>query len=340
MKRGGSGKREEGEGRGRDEMPPPASKRRRAPFHHPLLSRSELARSPSFVSHGLPPAAEAVMVSYFVEFIQVAGGLLDLSSVCVAAAATYFHRFFRAESMFRFNPFFVVRACLFVAGKSGDELRNAHDVINVTYAVQWPGAEPLMLHDRRQNMAKWMQHTLNLENVLMRVLGFSLQCQHPHHFVLHFVRHLRGTDELASAAWAVTNDSLRTTLCLRHLPSVVAAGAIYLAAELLSGEDADGLYGEWWTDFGATCDEVEDVCLTLADYYESVDERRWGAMPTCLEGGGGGGGGKEEEDEKPPNRPGGHVELASRLLDMLKGPNDRDAAELLLRLRADSKSSE
>lgn len=111
------------------------------------------------------------------------------------------------------------------------------------------------------------------EHQLMRVLGFELDVKHPQHYLLHIVREIEGTEELAAVSHYIANDSFLTKLCLKYNPATIACACIYLAGELISDQGAKESYGsgEWWDRFGATRIEIEDICHQLCDLYENVD---------------------------------------------------------------------
>lgn len=83
-----------------------------------------------------------------------------------------------------------------------------------------------------------------MELVLLQVLCFDLSVDHPYRHVLKWAypaksdasgksRHGEATDELAQTAWGLASESLKTTLCLRVPPKVVALATLELAAEKL-----------------------------------------------------------------------------------------------------------
>lgn len=67
---------------------------------------------------------------------------------------------------------------------------------------------------------------------MLKDLGFCMYAinDHPHRFVLYYVRSLGGDEALAQAAWGFLNDSLRLDLCVRYAPESIACAALYLAA--------------------------------------------------------------------------------------------------------------
>ncbi len=73
-----------------------------------------------------------------------------------------------------------------------------------------------------------------MEQRLLRTLNYELEVRHPHTYLLHIVRELEGSDEVANLAFCILNDSLCTTLCLQFPPHTIAVSALFLALELLT----------------------------------------------------------------------------------------------------------
>lgn len=95
-----------------------------------------------------------------------------------------------------------------------------------------------------QNVLITREEVLALELVMLQVLCFDLVVDHPYRHVLKWAypaksdasgksRHDEAADGLAQAAWGLANESLKTTLCLRVPPKVVALATLELAAEKL-----------------------------------------------------------------------------------------------------------
>lgn len=103
------------------------------------------------------------------------------------------------------------------------------------------------------------QELISTERAMLSKLGFHVAIDHPHKFILsylrvlgsendryvaldrtrphashtHLIARVRTRREFAQKAWNFLNDSLRTTVCLRFSAEVVATAAIYMAARLL-----------------------------------------------------------------------------------------------------------
>lgn len=72
----------------------------------------------------------------------------------------------------------------------------------------------------------------DVERVILKELGFSFYniMDHPHKFILYYIKILDDKGELAQRAWNYINDSLRLDCCVRYRAELVACAAIYMAA--------------------------------------------------------------------------------------------------------------
>lgn len=71
------------------------------------------------------------------------------------------------------------------------------------------------------------------ERIIMKTFGFIVHIDHPHKLVLNYLQLIfrnRAPKALVQQVWGMTNDSLRTTLCVRLRAEAVACGVIFFAA--------------------------------------------------------------------------------------------------------------
>ena len=110
---------------------------------------------------------------------------------------------------------------------------------------------------------------------MLREFGFCIHAEHPHKFVLNYLRMMGQDSAMMNAAWKIANDSLRTTLCIRFKAYKVAVACIYLAARKLRvvlPEDPP-----WWDLFDVTKEQIEMMCESVLAVYElgKADASRW-----------------------------------------------------------------
>lgn len=178
---------------------------------------------------------------YGCDLVQEATILLDLPQVCAATAQTLFHRFYARRSFARHDVRHVAMGVLFLAAKVEESPRRLRDVLNVFNALfQYRDdglreLEPLDIGSERYSNMKAL--VVHVEGEVLTELGFILYTEHPHKFILNYVK-LICVDALlekplAQKAWNVINDSARTDLCLRFAPEAICCAAISMAARAL-----------------------------------------------------------------------------------------------------------
>ncbi len=66
---------------------------------------------------------------------------------------------------------------------------------------------------------------------------------------------------MAQIALNIINDCLRTDLCLRFKPNIIAVGAIYVAVNLAPHELSTRATNlpDWWTVFGVTKEDLTSM---------------------------------------------------------------------------------
>jgi hypothetical protein len=75
-----------------------------------------------------------------------------------------------------------------------------------------------------------------IERYILKELGFSLYNiidNHPHKYILYFIKLLNGNEELANYSWKCLNDSMRLDISLKYDAPIIACAAIYLASHYI-----------------------------------------------------------------------------------------------------------
>ena len=74
----------------------------------------------------------------------------------------------------------------------------------------------------------YYQHLRNIvmdsERFVLKELGFELYriTEHPHRYLLDYMKRLKASKEVAKKAWNYCNDLYRGTVCVHHPPHVIA----------------------------------------------------------------------------------------------------------------------
>ena len=178
-------------------------------------------------------------------------------------------------SVQEFQPEIIAAACVFIACKLEEHIIQSRYVVSTFHSLLSPPTAP-PLDANKPEYWELKKELFNHEIQVLRTLGFMVQVEHPHKYVLSYMRFLNGTKELAQAAWSVANDTLRTDLCTRYTPSTIACAAIYIGSRM-AGVPLPEAPEEraWWHLFDATHQEIQDICSTMEHLYSLGKPRKW-----------------------------------------------------------------
>jgi transcription initiation factor TFIIIB Brf1 subunit/transcription initiation factor TFIIB len=225
------------------------------------------APTPSFLD-GVAPEIETRLRLYGCEFIQSMAILLAVPQVSVATAEILFHRLYMRKSFKKLNVKNVASACLYLACKIEETERSWKDVLNVVRllflrADNRPFA-PLNRAIPANDTLYWdMRRDLIVtESHVLKELGFLVQVEHPHKFILSYLNVLGGDNLFAQAAWSLVNDALRTTACVYFRPEAIAVTALFIAARRL-GIPLPETPEPWWHLFDVRLDEIESIGFAI-----------------------------------------------------------------------------
>lgn len=106
-----------------------------------------------------------------------------------------------------------------------------------------------------------------MEKYILKELGFGFYniMDHPHKFILYYIKTLGGDSALAQRAWNYLNDSLRLDCCVRYRAELIACAAIFMAARDLRVKMPDS--PPWWELFGARLHDMKRVCNAILGLY-------------------------------------------------------------------------
>lgn len=103
---------------------------------------------------------------------------------------------------------------------------------------------------------------------VFKELGFSVYtfCDHPHKYLTHFIKHLKGTKELLQKSWNYLNDAYKTDIPVHYPPYVIACSAIFLAARIYK---LPLPRIKWWEIYETRIDEIQEICSELMNLNEN-----------------------------------------------------------------------
>jgi hypothetical protein len=177
------------------------------------------------------------------------------------------------KSLKRFDVFSIAMGSFLLAAKVEENFKTLREVLFAFHYIYGKrkalALKPMELGGQQYTM--WKNELLMVERYILKELGFSLYniMDHPHKYILYFIKVLNGSEVLANTAWGYLNDSMRLDLSLRFEAQTIACAAIHLAARknevVLPHADADG--GSWWEVFGADTAKMLFCCNEILAMY-------------------------------------------------------------------------
>ncbi|KAK1944644.1 Cyclin-L1-1 [Phytophthora citrophthora] len=244
------------------------------PVHvHVVLPASSLSSSPSS-QDGVTLDVERLHRSFGCELIQEAGVLLRLPQVVMATAQTLLQRFYYRKSLRQFDAFRVAVSCLFLAAKVEEKPKRIKDVVGVFYAMyrrrKWKRStvSQQLVDLDGATFTQWRMWLIMVERQVLIDLGFSVYnvTEHPHKYVLYYVKVLDGSSNLAQQAWGYINDSMRADLCVRYKAQVIACAAIFLASRFQGVALPEN--PPWYALFDVEKSQLYTVSVAIMELYK------------------------------------------------------------------------
>lgn len=251
-------------------------------------TKNKLFVSPS-QQDGIAAEAEALQLAYAADLIRESAMALRLPFSACAHAQMLMQRFYTQVSLRGHCAIWVVAAVLLVAAKVGDEARSVRHVANVVYDrlnVREGDAERVE-HDggwRRKGLEfygaagyDWKHEVILAERHLLKELGFRIEVELGHKFILVFVNTLRersgaagwrggggGWREVLQRAWNFANDALRLRVCVTEAAEVVACACVEMGLRKMGGGGVDG----WEEVFGCNREDMRRVTKEIRMGYD------------------------------------------------------------------------
>ncbi|KAJ8301804.1 hypothetical protein KUTeg_020791 [Tegillarca granosa] len=195
-----------------------------------------------------------------IRFMYESGLRLHMKSVPLATAAVL-----------------IAMASLYLAGKVEEEHIKLRDVINVCYRNLHKSKPPLEMGEAFWSLRDCVS---DCEKFLLRMLQFKVVFNHPHRYMLHYLKYLRDWFDpytwedipITRTAWALLRDSYHGNICLKYKPQHIAIALIYFSLtchgiEVPHQEHVDNL---WWQVFAEdiTLDKIQDIISDTIDIYK------------------------------------------------------------------------
>ncbi|GBN04944.1 Cyclin-T2 [Araneus ventricosus] len=193
-----------------------------------LFSKEKIRDSPN-MKLLQDPNKEFIIRLGTTTFIQLIGQKLHLSQHSISAAAVYFHRFYMFFSLEDVDAKKLAMVAVFLACKSQNDFRKLEHVIKVAHVcmdLRFPAIDV-----QSEFYMNLKDELLFLENVLLSVLGFEVDVELPHPYIVKICQLIRGSQELTKISYLLTTASIMvSTLCLQYKPRTVACVCVNLGA--------------------------------------------------------------------------------------------------------------
>mmetsp|Transcript_36491 Transcript_36491/g.145871 ORF Transcript_36491/g.145871 Transcript_36491/m.145871 type:complete len:501 (-) Transcript_36491:2896-4398(-) len=242
---------------------------------------------------GVSEVVEKTQRAFACGLIQEAGILLELPQIVMATAQVLFHRFYHRVSMKKFSHLWTAAAALFLAAKVEENPRRVREVVTTVHhrlvkneiksnPDKYKDAVAFPVDLNGTNYFEWKFTVARTEMYILKELGFVLHVEHPHKFILIYVNtmkeHSNPTKEsedrwksLLQNSWNNANDALRTDVCVRYEPEVIACACIRLATKTSRIKLPDRENAGWWLVFGVSEDALSAVEAEIDNIHVSAN---------------------------------------------------------------------
>ena len=161
--------------------------------------------------------------------IQEAAVLLKASQQVACTGQVLLHRFYAKRSMVKFDVRRVAATSVFLACKLEECPRKLRDVVNVFHRMSRRREKKPLTHleyfSKRYEDIK--ADLVRVERHMLREFGFCIHAEHPHKFVLNYLRMMGQDSAMMNAAWKIAND-LAANHAVHTVQGVQGGGGVHL----------------------------------------------------------------------------------------------------------------
>jgi len=215
-------------------------------------------------------------------FIFECAHKLEAEPLTIATALVLFHRFFQTAEEKNYDIYLIGASCLYLAGKVEVQNLKIRDIINVARASIHRTTNPL---DLGEAYFAFRDAIVQAELLMMRTLSFQVTIDHPHKYLVHYMKTLEewiGKDEwskapIARTAWSLLQDFHHDSAVLTFTPQAMAMSALELSMltfgctpPLCTSEGKASWQYTFYPDFDRTINE--DIMRKMLNLYEQEME--------------------------------------------------------------------
>lgn len=226
-------------------------------------SKEELKNSPS-QKDGVEAARELRYRREAAELIHTMGDKLNLTNAIISSAVTYMHRFYVYHSFVRFHRYPVAATSIFLAAKSESMPKKLESVIRIFHSCIFQKKISEVKTESKSFQFE-ADNVLYIEHIMIQTLGFELNIEHSHVYVLKFCQEINASKDFAQACYFLATEILETTtMCLQYSPEVTASFCIYFVNKLTNWEIFESYQRRNWI----YPEDNSDVSLELLEKLE------------------------------------------------------------------------
>jgi cyclin C len=238
-----------------------------------LFSEQELRDRRARLRGSLSEREADVLEEHLHDFMKEVGKVAEWRMPVVATARLLFKRFFVMASLDAFDPRLLAVTALYMAAKV-EELgqyylpRLLHHVRKVTTDQVHEIAKEYCKMPR----AKWCEYVPrgvhDCEFHILDKLSFDLVMFHPYRYLLAYGKDAGLSDECASTAWDIVNDSYITDVPLIYPPYLTALAAIYIASVFHKLD-----VREWFNRLNVKGETLKEITRTIVNMMDARASR-------------------------------------------------------------------
>ncbi|CAG5074136.1 Similar to CycT: Cyclin-T (Drosophila melanogaster) [Cotesia congregata] len=272
-------------------------------------SKDQLENSPS-LKDDIQAARELKYRQDAAELIHIMGDKLHLTNAIINSAVTYMHRFYVYHSFVRFHRYPVAAASIFLAAKSESMPKNLESVIRTLYSCIYK-KKCNEVNTESKDFISEAENVLYIEHIMIQTLGFELDIEHSHAYVLKFCQEIKANKDFAQACYFLATELLETTtMCLQYSPKVTASFCIYFVSKLTNWEIFESYQGKNWV----YPDNDSDISLELLKKLEEeIHEQRTDAFMSAAS--------TSSDGCSPPQQAGSQSVLGQGMPQQLANPS-------------------
>ena len=155
-----------------------------------------------------------------------------------ATALALFHRYNEAvgSNATDYDPYLIACSCIYLSGKADNDHQKLRDLINVSQTTLKKISEPLNLNEEYYAIREAI---VQAELFLLRMINFKVQVEHPHKYLLHYLKSLKEWFSpdvwqrypVAETSWSILQDFYHDPNVISSDKAIISLACIKLALQ-------------------------------------------------------------------------------------------------------------